>query len=61
MIKKNCSVKEEKCVKGINCAVKSCEYHDGEKHCMAGCIAVGPENACCCSDTVCATYRRRTE
>ncbi|MBQ4648202.1 MAG: DUF1540 domain-containing protein [Clostridia bacterium] len=44
-------------IKGVNCAVKNCQYHDGETNCTAGCVAVGPSNACCSSETVCATFR----
>lgn len=46
-------------IKGITCAVKNCEHHDGQCYCTAGKIAVGPSTACCCSDTVCATFKRK--
>ncbi len=51
----------QKPIKGISCAVKSCEYHNGDCRCTAGCIAVGPSNACCSSETVCATFRKKEQ
>lgn len=48
-------------IKGVTCAVTSCEHHDGKCYCTAGKIAVGPAGACCCSDTVCATFKRKEE
>lgn len=55
--KKDC----QKPIKGISCAVKNCQYHDGDCKCKAGSVAVGPANACCSAETVCATFRRREE
>ena len=46
-------------IKGIKCDVKNCMYHDCETHCTAGQISVGPCNATCCTDTVCATFKER--
>ena len=48
-------------IKGITCDVKSCEYNDGENECTAGHISVGPTDASCSDDTVCATFRPKTE
>ena len=49
-------------IKGITCDVQHCKYHDGEKNqCMAGHISVGPCDASCSSDTVCATFRPKDE
>ncbi|MBR6594247.1 MAG: DUF1540 domain-containing protein [Clostridia bacterium] len=56
---KGCKSDCDKPIKGISCAVKNCQYHDGECKCVAGSIAVGPAGACCSSDTVCATFRRK--
>ncbi|MBR6796493.1 MAG: DUF1540 domain-containing protein [Clostridia bacterium] len=58
-IKLGTSYEDGKPIKGISCAVKNCEYHDGECTCTAGKISVGPSTACCCSDTVCATFKMR--
>lgn len=45
--------------KGINCDAKNCVYHDCDHYCTAEMINVGPQNACCSSDTVCATFKER--
>lgn len=44
-------------IKGIQCDAKNCIYNDCKTHCTANCISVGPQNATCSSDTVCATFR----
>ena len=44
-------------IKGINCDVKNCTYHDGECYCTAEQISVGPGFANESTDTVCATFR----
>lgn len=54
----DCSVKP---IKRISCAVKNCEHHDGNCACMAENITVGPSTACCCKDTVCATFKKRDD
>ena len=46
-------------IKGVNCDVKNCAYHDGDSYCTADKIAVGPSYACTCTDTVCATFKSR--
>lgn len=51
--------KNQKHNKGISCDVKNCIYHDGDTHCTAGKIAVGPSYATSCTDTVCATFKQR--
>lgn len=51
----------QKPIKGISCAVKSCQYHNGDCQCFAGSVAVGPSNACCSSETVCATFRKKEQ
>lgn len=45
-------------ISDISCSVSSCIYHDGKAKCMAGQIQVGPRNACCTSETMCATYEQ---
>ena len=47
--------------KGISCAVGSCAYHDGDCSCCAEKVQIGPASACRCSETVCATFKERTE
>ncbi len=49
--------KNQKPIKGVCCAVKSCVHHNGDCHCTAGEIAVGPKTASCCAETVCATFK----
>lgn len=44
-------------IKGINCSVKECAYHDGECYCTAEQINVGPSNAHSSSETICATFK----
>ena len=48
---------KSKPIKNVICDVVSCCYHDGIGHCTAKQIAIGPIEARCCSDTVCATYK----
>lgn len=43
-------------IKDIKCNVNSCIYHEGTHKCTAGSIEVGPSSACCCSETLCATF-----
>lgn len=45
--------------KGINCDAKNCVYHDCDCYCTADMINVGPKNATCSSDTVCATFKEK--
>ncbi len=47
----------EKHIKGINCSVRNCAYHDGECYCTAREINVGPSNACTSTETICATFK----
>ena len=46
--------------KGVLCDVKNCVHHDGENHCTAEKINVGPSYATSCTDTVCATFRQKS-
>lgn len=41
-------------IKGINCSVKDCTYHDGECYCTANAIAVAPTGH---DHSSCATYK----
>ncbi len=53
----NCGCERHKHIKGINCNVENCVYHDGKNECYAGEICVGPCDAKCSSNTVCATFK----
>ena len=44
---------------GIKCDVKNCQYHEGDCHCTAEKIAVGPSFAADSTDTVCATFKAK--
>ncbi|MBQ8381242.1 MAG: DUF1540 domain-containing protein [Clostridia bacterium] len=44
-------------IKGINCNVENCVYNDGKCECYAGEISVGPHDAKCSANTVCATFK----
>lgn len=50
--KNNCC--DCKHIKGINCSVKNCEYHDGECYCTANMIAVAPTGD---DRSSCATFK----
>ena len=47
------------CIKGIECSVKNCAYHDGKKYCCADHINVGPSFAVSSNDTIRATFKRK--
>ena len=49
----------KKHVKGISCDVKNCVYHDGKCDCYAGTVYVGPKDATCSANTLCATFKPR--
>ncbi len=48
---------DEKHIKGINCSVRNCVYHDGECYCTADHINVAPANAKTSGETACATFK----
>lgn len=48
------------CDNKIHCEVSDCIYHDCDNdHCTAKQIQVGPQNACCCSETICGTFKKK--
>lgn len=51
----------QKHIKGIVCNVKNCVHHERGDCCTADQIAVGPANAECSAETVCVTFRPKTE
>lgn len=55
--------KEHSCrhIEGISCDVENCYYHDCDKHCTAREISVGPHHAGTSDETVCSTFRPKTE
>ncbi len=48
-------------IQGIVCDVKHCVHHSGSTYCCAKEISVGPSDAECCSETVCATFEPRED
>ena len=58
--KKGCS-SSKNVIKGITCDVINCEYHQGNGNCCAGHIKVGPNQAETSTETLCATFKNRTE
>ncbi len=57
--KSGCCGNKSKHVNGIVCDVKNCAYHDRETECYAGCVSIGPHDASCSANTVCATFKPR--
>ncbi len=55
----NCKRTTEKHIKGISCDVNNCYYHDGECHCTASQISVGPAFATSSTDTACITFKKK--
>lgn len=53
----DCGCRDGKHLKGVNCDAKNCAFNDGEHQCCAGRINVGPRDADCSSDTICATFK----
>ncbi len=53
--------KEQKPIKGIVCDACHCAYHGEKNECCAKEIAVGPQSACCSTDTVCTTFKPKNE
>ncbi len=45
---------------GVSCDVTNCAYHDGSHTCVAEKINVGPSYANSSTDTVCATFKQKT-
>ncbi len=54
-----CDCDKSKRVDGIVCDVKSCAYHDCDNECYAGKVSIGPRDASCSANTVCATFKPR--
>lgn len=58
---KKCCATPKNVIKGITCDVVNCEYHHGDGNCCAGHIKVGPNKAEASRETLCATFRSKTE
>ena len=58
-MKNECSCEGTKHIKGIVCDVQNCAYHNGKSECYAGSICIGPCEADCSANTVCATFKPR--
>ncbi len=50
----------KKQLQGVLCDVKNCGYNDGHGGCTATMIAVGPTAATTGADTVCATFKPKS-
>lgn len=50
----------KKHLRGVNCDVAHCTYNNGKHECCANEIKVGPCNANCSAETVCATFKPKT-
>ena len=58
--KKSCGTNPN-VIKGITCDVVTCEYHHAGGQCCAGHIKVGPSQAEVSRETLCTTFKNRTE
>ncbi|MBQ2945847.1 MAG: DUF1540 domain-containing protein [Clostridia bacterium] len=45
----------------ICCVVKSCIHHTEDNGCNAKTIKVGPQSACKCNQTECATFEEKPQ
>ena len=53
--------KMEKHLKGVTCDVCQCVHHGKNNTCCAGMIAVGPHSASTSFETVCATFKAKSD
>ncbi len=53
--------KKEKQLKGVCCDACNCIHHGQDHSCHADEISVGPHNACCSAETICATFKPKDE
>ncbi len=52
---------KSKHLKGVSCDACQCVHHGKENTCHAKEIAVGPHNASCSYETVCATFKAKED
>ena len=50
----------DKALRGIQCDVHNCVYNAEGRECHTAQIAVGPSEAKCSSETVCATFKPKS-
>ncbi len=48
-------------LKGVSCDACQCVHHGKDNTCHAKEIAVGPHNASCSYETVCATFKAKED
>ena len=48
-------------LKGVKCDVENCYYNDCASHCTANEIAVGPHSADTSGETLCVTFKPKSE
>ena len=52
---------EKKHLKGVSCDACQCVHHGAHNTCHAAEITVGPHNASCSYETVCATFKAKDD
>lgn len=57
----NCKSPDCKTIKGIVCDVTNCKYHSIDCKCTAKQINVGPGYASSSADTVCGTFKPKSD
>ncbi|MBO7292534.1 MAG: DUF1540 domain-containing protein [Clostridia bacterium] len=55
------SEKKEKHLKGVSCDACQCVHHGKDNTCCASMIAVGPHSASTSYETVCATFKAKSD
>ncbi len=55
------SENQKKHLKGVSCDACQCVHHGENNTCHAREIAVGPHSASCSYETVCATFKAKTD
>ena len=60
-IKNKVKVPKKDHISGIHCEVTNCVYHDQKCSCAADQIKVGPTYASSSADTVCSTFKQKSE
>ncbi len=46
-------------IRGVSCCVKNCLHNDESGYCTAPSISIGPGYASSCTDTVCASFKKK--
>lgn len=57
MFDKNCS--KDNALKGVNCNVTECAYHDGARSCTASCISVECKESESGKKSCCSTFQKK--